>query len=461
MIHTDSQVLAAISGFTFVLSNAIVFWRLSKFSGFSWVVLYAEYFTLIGVGFGVWSVGFDIGVNHDFFDLYIYKNGLVSYMTFLHVICYALGCVFGVFFAGSYGVSRSKLSQAEDPFGADRIFFIYRSLLIVGISLLVIYAILVGPVTALVTASTARSGVTDGLEDVLGFLFLKNLAQVGTFAVVFVPFLFVRRSHGFDIFLLVFYGFLLYLLTGARAALVDTVLLAGLVYLAVNKPTRPQLLFIYVFALPLGILFVVYGKGMGGDIFSYLFDVDFVASPERRDPFAAFVSQFIHLVYSIDFGIKYFFENGPFVSKAILLAPFGVMPSWMYSILNIEFLSWQALPALDNLVCVNTNAFPSAGNCTIPPYFVGVSGYLGPVFMGFLFGFFKFFVYGRIGVYFKSYLSSPLRLWVPMLVFFIFSRASQVIPNVIGLFSFYFFFFLSLYLTVKFVRFILIRGKTC
>ena len=242
-------------------------------------------------------------------------------------------------------------------------------------------------------------------------------------------------------------------MTGARAAIFDTLILAMLIWfsrkrLGVAKKTFWICCFVF-----LGLLFTLYGKGLSDSLFFAGFGDADVVSNEVESIFGKIIGQFIHLVYSIDAGVKYFFENGSTISSALLLAPLGIFPGWLYSYLDLEALSWQHVDWVDNIVCLNTFSYPDAEPCTMPPYYSGVSSYLGPITFGFIFGFVKFFIYQKISNLWHQLRFRSEVLWLPILYFILVARLSVLIPNVIGLFSFFAFVGIIIYIfRIFFIR---------
>lgn len=433
----ESPLLALFSGLLYLLCSVFIFIRARR-NGFLYLLAYSEWSYIVGIGFG--SIFLALGVNSDnkIYDGYILQNGLIGDYAFYHIIFFSIGMFFGAFFDKLIGVKIFDESSIESKinFSGNQV-FLYRWFIFLGLSFLFIYMYLVGPITALITAAAARGGSTEGLEDASGYLFLKNIAQIGILSIVFFPFLIDQKKFKFDIFLICFYGIFLYIMTGARAAILDTVILSVLIWFS-RKSLGISEMALWFFALvSFGLLFTLYGKGLSDSLFSADFNGGDVVNGEFENPFGKIIGQFIHLIYSIDAGAKYFLENGPTISKAVLLAPFGIFPGWLYSYLDLQALSWQHVDLGDNIVCLNTFSYPDAEPCTMPPYYSGVSAYLGPIVFGFVFGFVKFFVYQNIANLWYGLRLQSAKLWFPLLCFVLFSHLSLLIPNVIGLFSFF------------------------
>lgn len=449
----ESPLLALFSGSLYLLCSLLIFIRVRR-SGFSYLLAYSEWFYIVGLGFG--SIFLALGVNSDnkIYEEYILQNGLIGDSTFYHIIFFSFGMFFGAFIDKMTGIkidSENSTKFVSDLNGNQ--VFLYRGFIFLGLSFLVIYMFLVGPVTALTTAAAARGASTEGLEGASGYLFLKNLAQIGGFSIVFFPFLIDQKKFKFDVFIICFYGIFLYLMTGARAAILDTLIFSMLIWLSRKRLGVAAKTFWICCFVFFGLLFILYGKGLSDSLFVAGFEGADVVSNEVESIFGKFIEQFIHLVYSIDAGVKYFFENGVTISKALLLAPLGIFPGWLYSYLDLEALSWQHVDWVDNLVCLNTFSYPAAEPCTMPPYYSGVSAYLGPITFGFIFGFVKFFIYQKISNLWHRLRFRSEMLWLPILWFILVTRLSALIPNVIGLFSFFALIFAGFY----FFRYLLVK----
>lgn len=433
----ESPLLALFSGLLYLFCSFLVLIRARR-SGFIYLMVYSEWFYIVGIGFG--SVFLALGVNsdHEIYEGYISQGGLIGDYAFYHIIFFSVGMFCGAFIDKMTGIKRfyESPTKYENNSNNSQV-FLYRGIIFLGLVFLLIYTFLVGPVTALSTAAGARGGSTEGLEDASGYFFLKNIAQIGGLSIIFFPFIIDQKGFKFDIFLICFFGIFLYLITGARAAILDTLILSMLIWFS-RKRLRVAEKVLWICSLAFfGLLFTLYGKGLSDYFFAASFDGADIASNEIVNFFGKFFGQFVHLIYSIDAGVKYFFENGSTISKALLLAPLGIFPGWLYSYLDLQALSWQHVDSVDNIVCLNTFSYPGAEPCTMPPYYSGVSAYLGPIAFGFVFGFVKFFIYQKISDLWHRLRFQSEKLWLPLLYFILVARLSVLIPNVIGLFSFF------------------------
>lgn len=429
----QNKTLAFIAGIVYLIGTLYVFFVAHKRGKFSFILIIYEYFFIVGLGISAIFLAFGYGANTDFYRSYILSNRSISDLTFWHLIFYSLGMVFGMAAYVPKDASNKSLTKPLKISSIDCLLY-YKTLIGLGILFLLIYVFLAGPQVAFTTSATARAGDREGLEELSSFLFFKNIAQIGGLSLIFFPLVLVQKKNLFNIIFLLIYGLLLYSLTGARAAISDTIFFALVIYMSLTKFDFRKTILLTIF-ISAGLFFVMYGKGLGDDVFSVLFGQK--NSVELRDnDIELFIGQFNNLIFSIDAGIKNFDNEGPFISKAILLAPLGFMPSWLFDNLGLQALSWQHLESKDNIVCLNTMAFPLAFPCTVPPYYVGVAAYLGSVVFGFVFGFVKFYFISMISIMWKRYRFYPELLWKPLILFILLERLTLFIPNVIGLFSF-------------------------
>lgn len=429
----NSPALGLAAGFIYLFCLGLVFLIVHRRSKFSFVLLYSEYFYAIGIGFGAILLALNVLPTNDFYAAYLQNRGLIGDWAFIHIIFYSIGMLVGVQFIRRPPKIKLRVFKFS-PSPSSQI-FIYRILISAGLAFLLIYIAIVGPDLAFTTAAKARAGMASELDIFSHYVFLKNAAQIGTLSIVFFPVILSQAKKNVDVFMLVFYGLALYSLTGARAAIFDTVFLAMLISLSRSKINFKKVLWLSL-ALLFGVLFTFYGKGLGDQIFTFL--VDGRAIEIYTDSsFSDFMNQFIHLIYSIDSGVKEFLESGPFISEAIMLSPLGFMPSWIFSSLGLDFLNWKDVGWQNDIVCLNTMSFPLATGCTIPPYFLGAAAYMGPVLFGFIFGFIRFYVISAASFAWHKHGDHPNKLWIALLMYVAFTRVSLFIPNVIGMFSFF------------------------
>lgn len=430
----QNNTFALIASIIYLACTLFVFVVAHKRGRFSFILIIYEYFFIIGLGIGTISLVFGYGGNTDFNRYYILSNGLISNFTFWHLISYSFGMALGM---AAYKPVKAADQFLVNPRLGSTLAYLsyYRWLIFLGIIFLLTYVLVAGPQIAFTAAAVARAGDREGLEEVTSFLFLKNIAQIGTLSLIFFPLVLNQKTNKLNVALLFIYGLLLFLLTGARAAVSDTIFFALLIYISRTRFNFSKIVLLSIFLLA-GLFFVMYGKGLGDEIFSVFFGKK--STVELRDnDIELFIGQFNNLLFSIDAGVKNFNKEGPFISEAILLAPLGFMPGWLFDNLGLHGWSWQHAGAKDNIVCWNTSAFPLAYPCTVPPYYVGVAAYLGPVVFGFIFGFVKFYAISIISKMWQNYKSYPELLWRPLLFFILLERLTLFIPNVIGLFSFF------------------------
>lgn len=432
-----SSELALLAGVLYLVGTFFVFRIAHQRSRFSFVLIYSELFYIVGIGVGAIALSLDEGVQGDIYQSFLLANGPVDNVTFVHIIVYTIGMVLGMAVYKPAAVRGVHGNSFRPKF---RNYFsglsVYWWLLILGVGFLAVYVAMVGPLVAFTTAGKARSSQVEELVDSAEFLFLKNLAKVGVFSIVFVPLIMEQKSKTKEFLGLLFYGVALYVLNGARASLVDTVFLGFMIYLARRGVDFRKSGYFVLFSV-LAFSIVFYGKGLGDEVFSAYFEGRAAEHDSGGVTLSSFLGQFVTLIFSVDAGVKSFYENGPVFSKALMLSPFGVMPGWLYSAVGFDWLNWQNVAPNENIVCLNTSAFPLALPCTAPPYYTGVAAYVGPVWMGFLFGFFRFYIFSAISYSWHKLQNRPDLLWKPLLAFSFFARFTLLIPNVIGFLVFW------------------------
>ena len=434
----ENPYLAVITGFFYLLSTAIILYFFNKRNRFSFILIFSEFFYIVAIGVGCIYLAFPYADSDAFYLAYVNRNGPIDDITFYHIILYSIGMLLGAF---SYknnitykNIPDEKLISSKD---IDSQISNFRKLIFLGFIFLGVYVYLVDITIAFTTAARSRAGIMDGLEDATSFLFLKNIAQIGVFSVIFLPLIFEKNKPFYDLFFLTLFGILLYILTGARGAILDTIFFSILIYLSRKNINLKKIIMLFIF-FGIGILFSLYGKGLNDDIFNYLLKQELgIAAVERDISIQSFMTQFIGLIFSIDAGIKNFMENGPTISKSIFLSPLGVMPSWLFTSIGLDSLNWKSLSANDDIVCLNTMMYPDAEGCTIPPYYTGVSGYLLPLSGGLVFGFIRFYFFSFISYKWQRFFQNPKMLSKYLLAYILFAKLSLFIPNVISLISFF------------------------
>lgn len=438
--------LAGLCGLLFCSMMALIFVSSVRRSSFGWLILFIEYFYVLGLG--VFPLLLSVGVI-DAPQLavdYESQNGELAVATFVHIFLYGLGALFGYF--GARPLAR-KVSLRVASFAADSKINNYAWFYIVsGLSILFsgLYFNIMGLENAVVNASFARGGDFSRIGGFEQYQFLKTLAMIGVFSMVFVPYIIIDGKHIKSTFLIIaLVAFLFYLLNVSRTVFFDTLVLFTILYLIFGRFNFGSI--IYSIVIFLFIIFVFwFGKGFVYALSVYLFgggDLDLIVQNESAS--AIFFGQFGFLVYSIDAGIRNFFSHGPLLSQDVLLSPLGFLPSFAYSAVGLDFLSYQLVDQSECLSCINTQYF-SYDDCTIPPHFMGVSAYLLPVVGGFFFGFVRFFIYSVIEISWMRLRDYPKLLWVPLFLLFIAHRLMLFIPGTI---SFAFFVLVALLFILK------------
>ena len=368
--------------------------------------------------------------------------GLPGTLTALHVFSLASGTLVG------YAVGRNRVRRF--PVNAQRLaeFLVpdtlvaWRVLVLAGITVLIIFMLIVGVETALVNAALARSGVFEGFEDNLEWLFLKRLAGIFGLVFVFVPaVLMLKRERA--LFAIVYLAFvaLLYMNSISRVLLIRMLVLPTMIYLYMTGALfRPKAVFVLP-ALGIFVAFiVVYGKGFGGAAGAFFGeDAGFQVSEWQTDAgvfgvVGALLRNMEAEWFSIAAGIKHFANNGPFIPPDVIAATFGFVPSRVLDWVGLGTYHYSSVDP--KLACTNTALLGLEG-CFVPPFTPGYSAYLAPVAAGFLFGFARTCIFGwleSIWIGFRGH--SVALLWFPFLGVHLTAQLFSFIPVNISIVAF-------------------------
>ncbi len=423
--------LAAICGLFFCIVMALIWLTSVRRSYFGWLIIYIEYFYVLGMGV------YPLLISGGFIDYpsqalnYESTNNGISIAAFFHVILYGLGAICGYFLARPLAriISLKVISFAENNRINNYTWFYLISVLSLFFSGL--YFSLVGIETALLNASFARGGDFSGLAGFEQYQFLKTLAMIGLYAMVFVPYIIFDGKRVKSTFIIIsLIALSTYLLTVGRIILLDTLGLFMLFYFGFGKSRTAAYVLGYVMFFLMLFIFV-FGKVFVSAFAAYLFGSgSFELITKEESGSAVFFGHFSSLIYSIDSGIKTFLKHGPGLSKANYLALIGFIPSFIYSSLGLEFMSYQLVDPSESLSCINTTFVPIADSCSIPPYFPAASAYLLPLSGGFIFAFVRFLIYSILEVSWIALKDRrPYFLWFPLFLLFILNRLMLFIPN--------------------------------
>lgn len=426
---------------------AVIFVSSLRRSSFGWLIISVEYFNVLGLGV------FPLLLSVNAIDMpqsaidYESRNGELTVATFVHIFLFGLGALFGYFGARPFA---RKASLRIMSFAANNKLDNYSWFYIVsGLSILFsgLYFGAVGFEIAIVTASSARGNDFSGLVGFEQYQFLKTLAMIGLFSMVFVPYIILDRRRIKSTFLIVaLFTFPIYILTVARGVFVDTFVLFAVFYICFGRSRCGSIILLVVIS-SLMIFVFLFGKIFVGVLSVYLFGGGgFELAAKDESASAMFFGHFGHLIYSIDAGIRNFFAHGPVLSPDILLSPLGFLPSFVFSAFGMDALSYQIVSDNVRLSCINADYFSAESPCSFPPYYTGTSAYLFPVVGGLLFGVVKFWIYSVIEISWMRLMNRPQLLWFPVFLFFIATRLMLFIPNTI---SFAFFMMISLLLTLN------------
>jgi hypothetical protein len=415
---------------TLIMSVAV------KRSPFGWLIVSVEYFYVLGLGIFPLLVGLDLIGLPDQLAGYESRNGDVQFGTFLHVGLYAIGGACGYFLARRPATKlASKIVSVAIANRIDNYMGFYF-VAAISFAATAFYLALVGVDTALLTASATRGGDFSEMAGLEQYQFLKRLATIGVFAVVFVPFIILdgrRINSSFALLMLI--AAAVYLQTVARVTLFDTAGVFVILYLALRRRWSWRFLLVVGAIAALLVFTFIYGKTFVAALASYLFQdsrFELVRFGMKDDDLEFFFFHFGHLLYSVDAGLREFAVEGSTIPKDIALAPLGVIPSSAFSAIGLGSLSYQLVPEADRLACINTSYFSAFGECSVPTYLPGFSAYVAPYLGGLAFGFVRFWVYAVIE---QSWLDRRMRaehLWFPYLLFLLALNVLLAIPSSIA-----------------------------
>jgi hypothetical protein len=444
-----------VAGLAFSITIAIVFLSSVRRSSFGWLIIFFEYFYVLGLG--VYPLALALGaidvpsVYADFES----RNGQVLPETYAHISFYASGALVGYF--GSRLLRRRASNWIISFAGSNRINSYTWFYAVSGLSILFsgLYFGVVGFKNSLVNASFARSGDFTGLAGFEQYQFLKTLAMIGPFSMVFAPYIVIEGKRLKSSFCIIaIFAVSIYALTVARVVFFDTFVFFSMLLIVLGRSKVVGIILATTVSLFM-ILVLLFGKVFVGVLSAYLFaDADFVFAAKSESISGYFFAHFAHLVYSIDAGIRNFQSNGPVIADDVLLSPLGFVPSFLYSAVGLDSLSYHLVDQSRWSSCINTTYFFTGGECSIPPYFTGVSAYVLPLVGGLLFGSLRFLVYGIIEGAWIKMRKNPELLWFPVVLLFVANQLMLFIPVTIA-----FAVFISMVLFASlFVRRLLIRA---
>src|SRR6266852_4200867 len=209
--------VALACGLTFSVMMGLIFVSSVRRSSFGWLIISVEYFYVLGLGLFPLLLSLGIIENPELLADYELKNGELRIATFVHIFLYGLGALHGYFFARqvakkvSQRVVRIALANNINNYG----WFYFLSGLTIVFS--VLHFSFVGLDTALLNVAFARSGDFSGLVGFEQYQFLKNLAMLGLYSIVFVPYIIIDGKHILSAFVIVaVVATFIYLQTAAR-----------------------------------------------------------------------------------------------------------------------------------------------------------------------------------------------------------------------------------------------------
>ena len=422
------NIFALITGLAYCLIMTLICFSAVKRSSFGYLIIFCEYFYILGLG--PYLVASSLGLLDVSPILENYELAVagLSKITFLHIFLYGLGSLFGYFSFRSISknLSRKLITLAARCSFSNETWFYCSAISSIALSLL--YLVLVGVDTALLNASAARGGDFSGLEGFQQYSFIKTIAQLGVFSVISLPFIITKNKHlPLSFLIITIMAAFLYMQSVARVVFLDTVFLFVMFYLTLTNKNKSAIA-LAAFTGAFLLFVVVYGKEFVGVFSAFLFTDGELAFTTKYDSLISYLfSQFGHLAYTIDAGIRNFMRHGPIIPTDILLSPVGFLPSSVFSALGIPGLSYQLVEDTQRLSCINTVYFLEAEKCSMPPYITGFSAYMFPVFGGFLFGFFRFFIFGILESAWILLRNNPEHLWIVIASLLVLTRFMLII----------------------------------
>lgn len=431
-------IAATISGLFISVTMILIFISAVRRSQFGWLIIYCEYFYFLGLGAAPLVMSaLDINAS-GIFQSYESRNGQLGLSSFVHITLYGVGALFGYF-----STRRSADNYASRIIGvAQRCNINNYNMFywVCGLSLLAntLYFYFVGVENALLNASLTRSGVFSGLVGFEQYQFFKRLALIGSFSVIFIPFILSDGRRDISTFIiLVVVTIPIYLLTVARSAILETLGVFFILFFSSRKRWGFIFPTIALITVCLLIFTFVYGKNFVAGLSSYLFlnkDFELIQfTAGGSDQLNSFFGQFVHLLYSIDAGINHFFAHGPTFAKDVLLSPLGILPSSWFSAMGLDYLSYQNVPVNEMSSAINTNYFEGGDKTFVPPYYTGFSAYLFPFVGGFIFGFVRFWMYAIIERSWVKTINCPENTWFPYLLLLLIISIMLFIPTTVSL----------------------------
>lgn len=399
------------------------------------VLLLSSEFIFMWLGLCVYPILYIVGLvmpgvaGESFLD----RNGEPGLLTALHVFAYSVCAYIGYHAAiSSRRVKKSNFSiRLERALGNPRAVFL--TMIVFGIFCYSLFVGLVGLDVALINAFAARSGIMDGFGDDAKYLFLKTLAQVSLYSVCFVPWFLYKKKNLTELFALTIYFLLVlfaYLNSISRSTLLSFLIVPYLVYVRAvfSWGSSLRLLAPLVF----GGVVLIYGKTFGFYMSSLLSgnEAELTKYSEDVGVFIALLQNSEFVWYSIGAGVISFLNVGPLMAQDVLYSVIGFIPSRVLEFIGLGDYNYSNADV--RLPCVNAEIF-GLWDCTIPPLWSGYSAFLIPVGGGMIFGFFKFYIFGRIeNMWMNAKAVDYSKTCVPYFYFMIFSGFFSLIPMVIA-----------------------------
>lgn len=422
------------------VSMAYLLFGFIKRSEFGIVVAYTEMFIFFGAFLYPVLFYSNIVQPAEEGSRFLATTGEPGAATFLHMICYLVGALIGTIVAGKYAQHDSipsALARARKLVKNEKIFF--KGTLLIGIGFLSLYLGLLGWDNAIANAILMRGGDFENIQSGdRQYLFLKSLAFTFTFVVCFMPAILRSDLSKSYVLLYVVFVTMLYVVSVSRMVVLLNLIVPVFFYLRFKCRSTSIFIVTMIFITPVVGLFLFYGKPLGFMLFKLINDGELISIEPYLSEYglvSAFFGNFEFVWYSIEAGMRNFFETGaPFVPYDLILSSLGFVPSRVLEYWGLSFLDYRFSQPL--MACVNTSYFGL--DCTVPPRELGLAAYLWPFSGAFIFGLVKFYVFRtqeRSFIYIASFDYS--KTWYPILVVVLLGMFFTFIPVVTSQFSFF------------------------
>ncbi|GAA4412925.1 hypothetical protein GCM10011450_24290 [Advenella faeciporci] len=429
---------------TSLITILFLLFILIKRSEFGILVFFNEImFLVIGICIYPIFIYFDLVITNETSQYFLNINNTPSLAVALHILLYCLSAFLG------YTASLKNKSVGLNFFHTIATYInpskLFYRLILFGLVIYFIFFQLVGFDTALINASAARSGFLDGFGENQKYLFLKTLAKISLYSVIFLPWILLKKKTKTDYIFIVLYIILLlftYFNNFGRGMWLEQLIIPF--FIIARYKLSPKNFIKLIPLIFLAYIILIYGKTFGHSVSAY-FQGETIYKVSTYQADHGFFSTIFNNVsfawYSIQAGITNFFTNGPYIPKDIVYSIWGFIPVKVLESIGLKDLYYGYVDS--GLACVNTRYF-SMSDCTIPPLLPGYSAYFFPFIGAIFFGFIKFYL---IGILEKMWLHAKKTNYFLICIPYFFYEALSSILNLIPTHTSLIFFTLFLFFT--------------